>query len=375
MAVRIFRNAWWVDFTFARRRYRKRSLENSRSGAILYEALLKQRLARGEPLDCDPHERQLTFEEFAWRWFDGYAVPNNRYHEQRMKKSVLQSSLIPFFGRMPISQITAYHIEQYKARALKEGVTRKTVNNRLAIFRKCMITAYEWLQLPGTPPKVAWLKCAPPRTDYLSADECALLLSHATGVVHEMILTALRTGMRQAELRGLQWHSMNWETRSLAVRHSLNDLTKQLEPPKSNRERHIPLDVDLYETLYRRRQSTGYVFVDDRGKPFDCKRVIRRLRQVRQQAGLRNFGWHTLRHTFASHLAIKGVPLHVVQALLGHSSITVTMRYAHVAPSTLRSAIEMLNPKTALDAQFGQPAGNAWLEMQQTKIGPERAAA
>lgn len=371
----MFRNAWWVDFTFDRRRYRKRSPENSRSSAVLYEALLKQRLARGEPLDCAPQGRQLTFEEFAWRWFDDYAVPNNRYHEQRMKKSVLQSSLIPFFGRMSISQITAHHIEQYKAHTLKEGVSRKTVNNRLAIFRKCIITAYEWLQLPGAPPKVVWLKCAPPRTDYLSADECGLLLSHATGVVHEMILTALRTGMRQAELRGLQWHSINWETRSLVVRHSLNDLTKQLEPPKSNRERHIPLDVDLYEALYRRRQSTGYVFVDRRGKPFDCKRLIRRLWYVRQQTGLRAFGWHTLRHTFASHLAIKGVPLHVVQALLGHSSIAVTMRYAHVAPSSLRAAIDILNPKTALGAQFGQPVGNAWLEIQHTKIGPESAPA
>ncbi|HUO50283.1 MAG TPA: site-specific integrase [Candidatus Paceibacterota bacterium] len=376
MVVRLIKNAWWVDFQFKNKRCRKRSPDNSRSGARDYEALLRQRLARGEPIDGDAVQHiDPSFADFADRWFENYVVPNNRYHEQRMKKSILQSSLIPFFGRMRIGEITGQNVEQYKARALNEGISRKTVNNRLAILRKCVNTAYEWLSLPGVPPKIVWLKCAPPRTDYLSADECALLLAHSSGVVREMLLTAMRTGMRQGELRGLQWHSINWENRSLVVRHSLNDLTKRLEPPKSNRERNIPLDLDLYEILYRRRESTGYVFLDANGKPFDCKRLIRRLRDVRKRAGIRNVGWHTLRHTFASHLAIKGVPLHVVQTLLGHSSIVTTMRYAHVAPSALRSAIDVLNPKAAVVADFGQPAVNALWNVQRNQTGDQRAAA
>jgi integrase len=375
MAVRKLKNSWWVDVTHKRMRYRKRSPENSRAGTQAYEALLRQRLARGQPVDQNPADQGLTFEQFASKWFDDYVVPNNRYHEQRMKKSVLQSSLVPYFGKLPIGQITSQHVEQYKACALKEGSSRKTINNRLAIFRKCVTTAYEWLKLPGAPPNVRWLRCPPPRTDYLSADECSLLLSHASGVVYEMLLTALRTGMRQGEIRGLQWHSINWETRSLVVRHSLNDLTKELEAPKNNRERHIPLDLDLYEILHRRRQDTGYVFLDDRRKPFDCKKVIRRLREVRRRTGLRQFGWHILRHTFASHLAMKGTPLHLVQALLGHSSIVMTMRYAHVAPSALRTAIDMLNPKTAVTADFGQPVGNPWFEAQRNGFGPDRLVA
>jgi hypothetical protein len=74
--------------------------------------------------------------------------------------------------------------------------------------------------------------------------------------------------------------------------------------------------------------------------------------------GLRKVTWHVLRHTFATQLTLKNVPLTVVKELLGHSSITTTMRYSHVPPSTLRSAIEMLNPKNACIAEFGQPAGN-----------------
>jgi integrase len=331
--------------------------------------MLRQKLARGEPVDAPTHDPQCdqTFEQFARQWFEEYVIPNNKHQEMRAKQYILQASLIPFFGKMLLGEITTQYVEQYKVHALKEGVSRKTVNNRLATFSKCMTTAYEWLRLSGTTPKVAWLKCPPPRTDYLSADECELLLSHSEGIIFEMILTGLRTGMRQGELRGLQWSSVNWESRILTVRHSLNDRLKQLESPKSNRERHIPLDVDVYEVLYRRKKSMGYVFLDTDGESFDSQRIIRRLRDVREKAGLRKFNWHTLRHTFASQLAMRGAPLHAVQALLGHSTITMTMRYAHVAPSALRSAIEMLNPKTAIIADFGQPVGNQQIAAIQTE--------
>jgi site-specific recombinase XerD len=117
--------------------------------------------------------------------------------------------------------------------------------------------------------------------------------------------------------------------------------------------------------LFKRKKSTGYVFEDaDRG-PFDNKRLNRRLAAICKRAGLRKVTWHVLRHTFASHLAMRGVPLTTVQTLLGHSNITTTMRYAHVAPSTLRTAIDMLNPKKLVNADFGQPAGNQWIQLQQ----------
>jgi integrase len=364
MAVRNIKNSWWVDLRANHTRYRKRSPENSRAGAQAYESVLRQKLARGEQMDNvqGTTQQALTFEQFAWKWYEDYVIPNNKYQEARMKKYILRAFLIPFFGKMSLEQITTQHVEQFKAQVLKVGTSPKTINNRLATFSKCMTTAYEWLKLSGTPPKVKWLKCPPPRTNYLSADECELVLAHAEGVVYEMILIALRTGMRQGEIRGLQWSSIDWENRSLAVRHSLNDRTKQLESPKSNRERHIPLDVDVYEALFKRKKSTGHVFLDTDGQPFDSQRLIRRLRDVRKKAGLRDFSWHSLRHTFASHLAMKGAPLHVVQALLGHSTIMMTMRYAHVAPSALRSAIAMLNPKTAVTTDFGQPVGNQWAE-------------
>ncbi|MGD1083038.1 MAG: tyrosine-type recombinase/integrase [Candidatus Sulfotelmatobacter sp.] len=363
-------DSWWIDLTFNRTRYRKRSPQNSKAGAQAYEVTLRQKLARGEEIDKeeDRKEREITFEQFAWKWFDEYVVTNNKYSEQRAKRSALRSWLIPFFGTFQLAKIRSRHVEQFKARALRAGLSRKTINNHLTIFRKCACTAYEWLGLPGAPPTITWLKCPPTVADYLSPDECSLLLSRAKGVTYEMILTALRTGMRQGELKGLQWSSIDWQSRSITVQHSRCDYTGELTSPKNNRIRHIPMDVDVYEMLLRQKRTTGYVFLNANNRPFDGRRLKFRLAVVRRRAGLRKIGWHTLRHTFASHLAMRGVPMTAVQTLMGHSSITTTMRYAHLTPSTLQAAIAMLNPKTMLNADFGQPAGNAWLETQRSEM-------
>ena len=361
MAVRIIKRSWWVDFRFNHRRYRERSPENSKAGAQAYEAVLRQKIARGESIDGSAKTQSLTFEEFAGKWFETYVVPNNKFLEQRAKTYCLQKHLIPFFGRIPLEQITTHDVEKYKAKTLQTGkLAPKSINNHLAVFSKCMTTAYDWLDLKGKPPKVQWLKCPPPTTDFLSADESALLISKAEGAVGEMILTGLRTGLRQGELAGLQWSCIDWQNRILTVRYSRCPRTGELRSPKSNKQRHIPLDTDVYEMLLKRKRDTGYVFVERDGKPFATHNLIRKIRAVQIEAGLRNFGWHTLRHTFASHLAMLGVPLNTVQELLGHSTIGMTMRYSHVAPSTLRAAIDMLNPKTRIQTDFGQQVGNLW---------------
>lgn len=366
MAVRIERKSWWVDFRFNHVRYRKRSPENSRAGALAYESVLRHKLARGESISRgsgEPEQDQL-FSEFAKKWFDEYVISNNKHSEQRSKKYVLNSTLIPFFGKMSVGKITSHHTEQFKAELLKRGVSNKTIKNYLTVLNKCLHTAYEWLQLEGAPPKIKWPKSTPMRTDFLSPDECELLLTHTEGIVREMILTALRTGMRQGEIKGLQWSSVDWENRSVTVRHSQDDRMRMLVAPKSNRERHIPLDVDVYEMLYKRKRGTGHVFLDADREPFDYHRMERRLTKACEGAGLRRIGWHTLRHTFASHLATKGVPMTAVQQLMGHSNITTTMRYSHLAPSTLRAAVEMLNPKNLTNADFGQPVVNKWIAAQ-----------
>jgi hypothetical protein len=133
------KKSWWVDFRFNHMRYRKRSPENTRIGALAYEATLKYKLGRGEQIDrvATPGDQNQTFEAFAERWFDEYVTPNNKFSEARIKKYTLNSSLIPFFGRIPIRDIKAYHIGQFKARKVKDGLANKTIKNHLTVFNKC----------------------------------------------------------------------------------------------------------------------------------------------------------------------------------------------------------------------------------------------
>ncbi|MBI1805626.1 MAG: tyrosine-type recombinase/integrase [Ignavibacteria bacterium] len=93
------------------------------------------------------------------------------------------------------------------------------------------------------------------------------------------------------------------------------------------------------------RKSSGSLFCDKNGKLWTYFKLKNALKKFCLKAELRIIGWHKLRHTFASQLVAAGVSLKVTQDLLGHSSIAMTLRYAHLAPSALRSAVEVLeNP-------------------------------
>lgn len=367
MAVRTIKKSWWVDFRVEHTRYRKKSPENTRGGALAYEAVLRGKLARGESIEREEEKTQsqeTVFEQFAQRWFDEYVMPNSKPSTQYSRRGILFRSLTPFFGKMLIGQITVSDVEKYKVHALKKGLANRTVNEHLIVFNHCVKTGYEWLALDGIPPKITWLKCPPPTTDYLSFNESELLLLNSEGVTREMILTALKTGMRLGEIIGLQWSSIDWYNRLINVRHSVSHYSKELGSPKSNRERHVDMTTDLYTMLLKRKRDTGYVFVDTVGKRFDHYRLERILSNVCEKGKLRHIGWHILRHTFASHLVMRGAPVPAVQKLLGHSAIEMTMRYAHLAPSTMRTAIDLLNPAWLPPESFGQPAGNQWLEAQ-----------
>src|SRR5262245_43694307 len=153
MAVRKIKTSWWVDFRAEHTRYRKRSPENSRTGALAYEATLKHKLARGEQIDrvSKVSDQNQTFEAFAWRWFNDYVTPTNKFSEARIKRYTLMSSLIPFFGRMRVKEIRTYHIQQYKARMVESGLANKTIKNYLSVFNKCLNCAYDWLSIPSKP--------------------------------------------------------------------------------------------------------------------------------------------------------------------------------------------------------------------------------
>lgn len=341
------RNAWWVDFQFNHKRYRERSPVNSREGALTYESTIRSRLARGlDPIPSNESKPIPSFLQFAEEWYKVYVKTNNKASTHRSKRTTLSLHLIPFFGTLPLDQITTLQIEQYKAFKVQSGLSPKTVNNQLSILRKCLTTAEEWELLPKLP-KVLWLRVPPPRHKFLSAEESQRLLNAAENQFwFAMILCALRTGMRLGELCALDWSDINWKDKTILVRRSI--VEGVVGSPKNNRTRLIPMTDDLAACLYSFRKASGWIFPGPNGGHMTRSSwPWKALRRACKAAGLPQMGWHVLRHTFASQLTANSVPMKAIQTMLGHSTILMTERYSHLAQSSLHQAVATL-PKATL---------------------------
>ncbi|OGF82911.1 hypothetical protein A2924_00590 [Candidatus Giovannonibacteria bacterium RIFCSPLOWO2_01_FULL_44_16] len=346
--------SWQTDFMFQYQRIRRKSPENSKAGAEAYEAMLRHKLAIGEvivsPKDIKKAEAQeQTFEKFAWKWFNSHVRANLKQSGIENTKIILRAHLIPFFGNVPIGKINTMKIDEFKAKKINEHLANKSVNNYLTILNTCLKAAQEGLGLT-TLPRVKLLKTPPQTYDFLTIDESNNLLANLSGMAREIVLTAIRTGLRKGELKALRWQDIDWVNRRLVVRHSWCRYTKGLTSPKSNKFRYVPLTDDVYFMLKDRKQETGPIFyTNKRNQNFDYWTLKCKMLEACKNANLRFITVHTLRHTFASHLVMKGAPLIAVQQLLGHSDIRITMRYAHLSQSSLREAINLLDPMRITD--------------------------
>ena len=349
MGVRKRHNKWWVDFSFAGARYRKPSPESTRAGASAYEAVLKQRLARGEPID-KVEVRKIAFSEFVVQWMRDYVEVNNKHSEIASKKTIMRAHLIPFFGKAVMNEISNIDVEQFKSLKLRENKSNKSINNYLAVLRKLLVTAEEWGLLEKVP-KIKPLKVMPCKTDYLTIDECDGLLSNADGIWKDMILFAIKTGLRFGEIAALKWQDVDFRNSQIIVRHSIVMDIPQ-DSTKSNKIRYVPIIYEVRSMLLRRMSSASgeYVFCTNDDAFLKRERCRRKLLKICARAGIRRIGWHTLRHTFASHLAEKGISPITIKDLLGHSDIKTTMRYAHLGPSAVLEAIKVLERPMPADA-------------------------
>ncbi|MHC4196901.1 MAG: site-specific integrase [Planctomycetota bacterium] len=179
--------------------------------------------------------------------------------------------------------------------------------------------------------KVKLLKEPPGRLRFLSKEECQALIEVCSPHLRPIVVTALNSGMRKGEILRLRWEQVD-------LKHGfiLLDITKNGE------RREIPINSTLRATLEAipHGPKSEYVFVDRNGNPF--KDVKRSFRTACRRAGISDFRFHDLRHTFASHLVMGGVDITTVKELLGHKTLTMTLRYAHLAPSHKVNAVRVL---------------------------------
>jgi len=341
MGERVKRIAYGYALTVNGKRERKVS-----SAWQSKEDALKALHERQQQVQAGQTDRpaDVTFGHAAERYLKFKADHAKRSLEN--DRFIIRTRLLPFFGDgLPLRQLSSEKIAADEERRIKQ-VSPWTVRNELTILRHLLrLSQRKWKYL-DTVPDIELPKAPRGRTRFLSEDEIARLLSacaKSTNPHLSAITTiAIHTGMRKGEIMGLTWERVDLgRDMGFNARITLYD-TKNGDP------RGVPLNATAIAALESvepdpaRRE--GLVFKQKNGQAWGHIRTAFRTAVAR--AGLPDFRFHDLTHTCASYLAMRGRPLKEIQEVLGHKSFAMTLRYAHLSPMHLRTAVESLDGLT-----------------------------
>jgi len=283
-------------------------------------------------------------------YLEGYSKPNKR-SSRRDVTSI--KSLSAFFKTRYLHDITPMDIEQYKIYRSKQ-VANATVNREIACLKHIFTKAIEWAKAEKNPAaKVKLLRERNIRVRYLEEEDIEKLCRACPHYLKPIVITALNTGMRREEILSLKWKDLDFRHRIIYVLDS-----------KNGEAREVPMNDIIWHTLLRvkKHPQSSWVFCKSDGTRFhDIKRSFTRAKET---AGIDNFRFHDLRHTFASHLVMAGIDLKTVQELLGHKSIAMTMRYAHLSPDHKKAAMDVLGRK------LGKKMDTIWTPSKKTALPP-----
>lgn len=285
----------------------------------------------------EPAIASITLTEAFARYFKAKARKRSLEEDHRIAKHLKAE----FGEQTPLVEITASRISEYKAKRLAIQKSRRgrvlsvaSINRPLALLRHLLRLAHEEWELLAVVPKIRLEKEAQGRLRWLTPEEATKQLdgcrAQKNPALVDLVELALYTGMRQGELLGLTWGSVD-RSRGVVL----------LEVTKSGRRREVPLNGPADAVLARRAaagKAEGLVFGTTSWDAFR-----KGWEAALEAAKLADFHFHDLRHTFASWAVQRGATLPEVKDLLGHSSLAMVMRYAHLAPEHLRAAVSRLD--------------------------------
>ncbi|MBU2541336.1 MAG: tyrosine-type recombinase/integrase [Candidatus Omnitrophica bacterium] len=330
MAVYLKKGNWWIDYYANGKRIRQKIS----SSKVLAEQVLKKRLvevAENKHLDVRK-ELKIKFEDFANEYLELHSKPNNRSWQK--SDLIIIQNLKKYFAGKYLYEVTPQDVERYKAKRIKE-VSPATVNRALACFKSMYNRAIEWGKARDNPVlKVKLFKENNKRLRYLEKEEIIKLLAKCSKHLKPIVIVALNTGMRRGEILNLKWQDCDFRR---GIIHLLNT--------KNGDKREIPMNEKVKTALIRTKKhsESPYVFCNDKGEPYG--NVRKSFFTAMRKAGIINFRFHDLRHSFASHLVMSGVDLNTVRELLGHKSLKMTLRYSHLSPDHKKRAVDVLSKR------------------------------
>ncbi len=306
-----------------------------------------------------PHRKEMpTVKDFSERFTKEYRPKDQKPTERYAKKNILASHLVPFFGPVRLDEIGQGHLDAFVA---KQTVSNKTINNRLSVLSTMPRYAHELGIIPE--PKLRFhIKATSADVPAVPMADVRKLVASASLVYQAAVLLAAEAGLRIGEIRGLQWSDV--KTTHIEVRRSI-DQAGNVGAPKNAKARKVSLSPTVQAQLAMLPKRALWVLCTDEGQPLRYEVMLETIGTIYTAAGVTvpasetgaTLPWHSLRHTFGTELAARGVPLPVIKELMGHADIKTTMRYVTVTGSQLDAAIALT---------FGQPVGNAPAEASES---------
>ena len=283
-----------------------------------------------------------TLNEFAPRFIERYARANRQKPSGvAAKQTILTTHLLPVLGALRLDAISNEDVQELKRRLGRKAP--KTVNNVLTVLNVLLKTAVEWAAIDRVPCTIRLLRTPKTSAQFHDFDAFERLVTAADRLGPETYLIVLlggEAGLRCGEMMALQWADVDLSRRQLTVERS--DWKGHVTSTKGGRVRHVPMTMRLARALQAHRHLRGArVLAQCSGSPMTQKIVQDHMRRAARLAGV-SPGVHILRHTFCSHLAMRGAPARAIQAAAGHQDLATTQRYMHVSPAAVEDAIRLL---------------------------------
>jgi integrase len=242
-------------------------------------------------------------------------------------------NLSGYFEGASLIDLNSLGIEKYILHRKAAGVSQSTINRELSCLKTLLGKAVEWGKLKENPAaRVKKLRENPPKERILSTEEMRRLLAAAAPGLKPFLIVALNTGMRRSEILSLKWADVDFVKGFVRIA----DVNA-----KSGKERKIPMNGLVFDSLRDMKRDSEFVFMNiETGK--HVKDMKTAFKGACRRAEIKGLRIHDLRHTAATRMIEAGVDLVTVSKILGHSSIQMTMRYAHPTPEAMRRAVAKL---------------------------------
>lgn len=313
---------WYIDLYNEGRRVRK--VVGSKKDAVNAITVVKADILRGEYKL--KRERKIRFDDFAKEYLE-YAKVNKK--SWRRDETSLKNLMNHFKG-MHLLKITPRHIEDYKRERVKQ-VKPATVNRELALFKFMFSLARKWKLVDENPVKeVKFFQEQKIEMHILDIKKINQLLEASGEYLNAIITLGLNTGMRKGEILSLRWSDIDFDKHFIFIKET-----------KSAKSRKVPMNSLVADSLKKLKRESDFVFYNPKTR--ECiKDVKTAFKAACRRAGINDLRFHDLRHTSATFMVMGGVDLVTVKEILGHSSIEMTMRYAHPTPENKRKAVNVL---------------------------------